>query len=243
MKGVDAIMTIRELKKMTDDPRIKRFLQYFWNCEIPVTSLGPLDRVYRYELSKVASFQNLNEVYETIKRVYCKHIDHIQKYDRGLYGSQCRYMKELCRRVTGHSFKSDCLDEETRLEKKKRADEKQRLRDERYKQLAFLYPLFELQPLSDNPKKDLVRNIVRRGDITAAILSHKEEIIADKTLLYDIAADIIIPRAETKAWAYGYYEIMCGLSFFIHKDRSYWLKVNHLEGKNLRGQTKEKTND
>ena len=236
-------MTISELKKMTDDPRIKHFLHYFWDCEIPMTSSGPLDRVYRYELSKVARFQDLNEVYETIKRVYCKHIDHIEKYDKKLYGVQRRYINELCKRVTGHRFKDDDISEEDLLERKKRFDEKQRLLDERYKQLAFLYPLFKLQPLTDNPKKDLVRIIAKREEVTTAILSRKEEIMADKTLLYDVAADIIIPRAGTEAWAYGYYEIMCGLSFLIHKDRLYWLKVNHLEGKNLWGQTKEKSND
>lgn len=236
-------MTISELKNMTDDTRIKHFLHYFWDCEIPLTSSGPLDRVYRYELSKAASFQDLNEVYETIERVYFKHEDHIEKYDRRLYGMQRRYIKELCKRVTGHNFTVNDLSEEERLERKKRFDEKQRLRDERYKQLAFLYPLLKLQPLQDNPKKDLVRNIAKIEEITTAILHHKEEILADKTLLYDVAADIIIPRAGTDEWVYGYYDVMCSLSYFIHKDRLYWLKVNHLEGKNLWGRTKERPND
>ena len=236
-------MTISELKKMTDDPRIKHFLHYFWDCEIPITSSGPLDRVYRYELSKAARFQDLNEVYETIKRVYCKYIDHIEKYDKKLYGSQRRYMKELCKRITGHNFSLDSINDEARLERERRSAEKQRLQDERYRQLAFLYPLLKLRPLPDDPKKDLIRNIAKREEVTTAILNRKEEIMTDKTLLYDAVADIIIPRAGTEAWVYGYYEIMCSLSYFIHKGRSYWLKVNHLEGKNLWRQTKEKSND
>lgn len=212
-------MRVSELKNLTSDVKLKRLLCSFWDYPSSSSSEDHSPHIFRAVLTQTKADESIESVFEIITKTF---------FDNPVLFSDKNLLSDLKRasaRIYGDSYffaRGTFLEAEhiARLAKKEE-------RDQKVESLSFLYDVLGAKRL-EKKHYDVVYNLAI-SELYPAIIENKDKILENKSVLFDLACDHILPKIGTDDAKYNDQRILGMLSVLLFGDRQYWIQANHID--------------
>ena len=221
-------MTIKSLKSLTDDYRVKGVLSFFWNYCICDNYNEP-NYIYRSALTE-KEYLCIDEVFWDIRDIFINSIN-----DENGYKPHRREERDELRSFSKLLFDdSHYWEKDTFFEKRRQvALEQQAIKKNNYQQLLFIYDMFGLR-VKKHQKRDLVVQIACDKKLSNAIIVANESKQLTREELYLLCEYELLKGFDYNTFSWNSFIIMNSVSRLTYGESDYWAKKNSIIIGNLK---------